>query len=417
MEREPLSSVLLQWYHTATSQAPESAMTMRDLEDGNHLCNFTRTVVLQRSRDENSSNDANNFKTLRTLLFEFLTSNDFSTQQSPLSLVQQLGGLSGTTSPAARVQLGLEILLCCCVQHPVWRTREKEVKKIISLPIESQRMLMEIIEQRLTSHDEDIAEDIAEDVEDEGCAPEEWKSVSKTRKAFVLRDRTSSVLHNRTRTSTPLSTLKRNMSMKSAWRSSSKKKSSSLSSSSPTISSARRRAHWQEQHQKQQLRRQEVHHQNQQHQQQHSSSSSPTSPTSPASPSAAPSLSFSSPPSASNSHYQPRQSPSDSHHHHHHPPPPQHHQDQDQHHHQDQQHQQLLTQNQSQSNIIASLQSEVDHLQHVIKIKKQTAIEMANKLDIAQLQIEDYAREHAATDNYQVRKCSTRYSLRSCLIQ
>ena len=406
MELDPLSSALLQWYHTTTSQAPESAITMRDLEDGNHLCNFTRTVVLQHSRDENSSvtTMSNNFKTLRTLLHEFLTSNDFSAQQSPLSLVQQLGGLSGTTSPAARVQLGLEILLCCCVQHPAWRIREKEVKKIMSLPIESQRMLMEIIEQRLTSHDEDvaedIAEDIAEDVEDEGCAPEEWKSVSKTRKAFVLRDRTSSVLQNRTRTSTPLSTLKRNMSMKSAWRSSSKKKFSSLSSSSPTISSARRRAHWQEQHQKQQLRRQEVHHQQDQHQQQseqyhqHSSSSSPTSPTSPASPSAPPSLSFHSPPSASNSHYQPRQSPSDRHHHHH-PPPPQ------QHHHQDQ-HQKLLTQNQSQSNIIASLQSEVDHLQHVIKIKKQTAIEMATKLDVAQLQIEDYARELAATDNYQV---------------
>jgi hypothetical protein len=165
MAGEQLPSSLLLWYNNLSS----NKHTIHDLQDGQNLCSFARNYLSLKNNNDytllttstmaapaTSDNYVdNNFLILHNLLQSFVLSNEFSLQADiePLDK-NQLTELTKLSSLSKEdiVILSLELLLCCCVQHPSLASREEAINRIVQLPIENQQMLMEVIEKRLSKN-------------------------------------------------------------------------------------------------------------------------------------------------------------------------------------------------------------------------------------------------------------------------
>ena len=159
-----MALALLEWFNNVSSTGHH--------ESYQHLCDGSSILVFAKQylgNEENTTpittttNTSNNFFHLRQLLVFFLKCNDFEDAHtnSIEALVQQVQNLERIVSAVDRVFLSLEVLLCCCVTHPSWRFRETSVEKIMSLPLEHQQILMEIIEKRLSAANDVVVQPTA----------------------------------------------------------------------------------------------------------------------------------------------------------------------------------------------------------------------------------------------------------------
>ena len=151
------TKALFCWYNNLSS----TLSSTDTLEDGQALCRFAQqTLSLSGTATNSSSATTTNkpFRTLHRLLQSFLSSDAFTAQneEEPLHTNQLDDLLKQHTEPLHLVVISLELLLCCCVCHPILETREEAVETIMALPIEHQQLLMEVIEQRLSPRTNNI---------------------------------------------------------------------------------------------------------------------------------------------------------------------------------------------------------------------------------------------------------------------
>ena len=171
-----MDNSILVWFNQASNSSIKH--TSDTLKDGKHLLQFAQsklpntdssTVVQSTSTFNN-----NNFDKLRFIIQQFLTHPSILDEvKEPLS--HQLKHLN-----TDHYLDYLEILLCCLCQHTDWRIRENSVQLILSLPnMKDQKLLMEVIEKRLSNTQTDLIEK-QEEEEDEKDNEEEEKQFKTT---------------------------------------------------------------------------------------------------------------------------------------------------------------------------------------------------------------------------------------------
>ena len=181
-----MDNSILVWFNQASNSSIKH--TSDTLKDGKHLLQFAQsklpntdssTVVQSTSTFKN-----NNFDKLRFIIQQFLTHPSILDEvKEPLS--HQLKHIN-----TDHYLDYLEIILCCCVQHNDWRIRENSVQLILSLPnMKDQKLLMEVIEKRLSNTQTDLIEKQEEEEDEDEEDNEEEEKQFKTTLVQPLRTR------------------------------------------------------------------------------------------------------------------------------------------------------------------------------------------------------------------------------------